>query len=46
MRVRNVNKAMPDAQIWSLEEYKSISHSDPFQAHGHAPAGEQKGAKH
>ena len=45
-RVRNVNKAMPDAQIWSLEEYKSISHSDPFQAHGHAPAGEQKGAKH
>jgi MoCo/4Fe-4S cofactor protein with predicted Tat translocation signal len=47
-RVRNLNKAMPDAhnRIWSLEEYKEISHSDPFQAHGHAPAGEQKGAKH
>ncbi|MFA6544434.1 MAG: TAT-variant-translocated molybdopterin oxidoreductase [Limisphaerales bacterium] len=45
-RVRNVNPAMPDAKIWSLEEYKSVSHSDPMQGHGHAPAGEQKGAKH
>ena len=45
-RVRNMNPLMPDAKIWSLEEYKSISHSDPMQGHGHAPAGEQKGAKH
>ncbi|MBI5799545.1 MAG: TAT-variant-translocated molybdopterin oxidoreductase [Verrucomicrobia bacterium] len=45
-RVRNVNLAMPDAKIWSLEEYKDISHSDPMKGHGHAPAGEQKGAKH
>ncbi|NBR87254.1 MAG: 4Fe-4S dicluster domain-containing protein [Verrucomicrobia bacterium] len=45
-RVRNVNPAMPDAKIWSLEEYKSISHSDPMQGHGHAPAAESKGAKH
>ncbi len=45
-RVRNVNLAMPDAKVWSLEEYKDISHSDPMKGHGHAPAGEQKGAKH
>lgn len=47
-RVRNLNLAMPDAhnRVWSLEEYKDISHSDPMKSHGHAPAGEQKGAKH
>jgi MoCo/4Fe-4S cofactor protein with predicted Tat translocation signal len=47
-RVRNLNLAMPDAhnRVWSLEEYKDISHSDPMKSHGHAPAGEQKGTKH
>jgi molybdopterin-containing oxidoreductase family iron-sulfur binding subunit len=45
-RVRNVNPAMPDAKIWSLEEYKDVTHSDPMKGHGHAPAGDKKGAKH
>ena len=45
-RVRNVNPAMPDAKIWSLEEYKDVTHSDPMKGHGHAPEGDKKGAKH
>ena len=43
-RIRNLNPAMPDAKIWSVEEYRSLS--DPhFMAEPAADGGKQ-GAKH
>jgi molybdopterin-containing oxidoreductase family iron-sulfur binding subunit len=43
-RIRNLNPAMPDAKIWTVEEYRSIS--DPhFMAEPKAE-GAKKGAKH
>ena len=43
-RIRNLNPAMPDAKIWTVEEYRSIS--DPhFMAEPKAE-GAKKGVKH
>ncbi len=43
-RIRNLNPAMPDAKIWTIEEYRSIA--DPHFMQEHAAEGAQKGAKH
>jgi molybdopterin-containing oxidoreductase family iron-sulfur binding subunit len=43
-RIRNLNPAMPDAKIWTVEEYRSLS--DPHFMAEPAADGDKKGAKH
>ncbi len=43
-RIRNLNPAMPDAKIWTIEEYRDIS--DPHFMQESGAEGAKKGAKH
>jgi len=43
-RIRNLNPAMPDAKIWTIEEYRQAS--DPHFMAEPAAEGAKKGAKH